>query len=501
MDGDGPAPASQRRTAQHSHTALRKATDNIQTSGYQKYGAHFRLSRDIPILHEYGNRRRQEYGLCAREHTNIHLPALQPSPCRITLPHSKDGRLVAFFSLRQDWKHTDFSQWTLILPGPRIIYVQRRLTFGLEPEKETKCETCGDGDDDDDWPVPTYFMSPTSSEPIVWMTQTCRESRDVATTNYSLLFPESSTWFSSSADFLHLDFGRSLHGLPYSDNDFATWMAAAPPSRHKPHRYPRPKVDDELLTKVRNLAINLAVFMSGCPRGSGLDDMAHPAISLTKAFPALEVLVIANQLFDICDEEGEELVWTRGQLGDETSSLSLLGKDMCGREIRGESETEKEHRRMMTDLLFWPPSVKHNVFRDQDMDHLARAWDQQSTYDQLEGRQMPTVVRKSIITAKTKDALLRSCGSEDNFQAVTDLDWPYIAGRCDHKGSLDLSQQRRFLELVLASTRAIVANECEICRPHEVPWPEEDGPFWLYQIDQLVRKITRLQEAEGFEGG
>ena len=240
------------------------------------------------------------------------------------LPHSKDGRLVA---PRQDWKYTDVSQWTLALPGPRIVHVQRRITSGQDAAEERKSAT-DDGD-----PVPTYFMSPSSSDPIVSMTRTCRESRFVATQQYSLLFPASATWFSFARDFLHLDFGLSPHVVPYGIQDFTNWIPHQPlwpgnptraPARFKARRFLRPRFDEQLLARVRNVVVNDEIYISmhRAMQATLAPDWSR-AISIMNVFRGLEVYVIADQLFNICHEDGEELVWIRGQLGDELSSLSL----------------------------------------------------------------------------------------------------------------------------------------------------------------------------------
>jgi hypothetical protein len=170
----------------------------------------------------------------------------------------------------RDWKLTNISQWNLALPGPRIVYVQRRLTSGLDAVEGYTLAS-------DDGPLEaTYFISPSSSYPIASMTQTCKESRFVATKHYTLLFPASSTWFSFSADFLHLDFGRSPYVMDYDPRHFDRSIPQPPltPANLKSSRYSCPAFDTRLATKVKNLAINNSSYMRAVPirciRGAAL---------------------------------------------------------------------------------------------------------------------------------------------------------------------------------------------------------------------------------------
>jgi hypothetical protein len=107
-------------------------------------------------------------------------------------------------------------------------------------------------------------MSPSSSDPIASMTQTCTEYRLVATEHYTLLFPASSTWFSFSADFLYLDFGRSLHVMHYYPRHFNSSRPSSPhhPGNRKSSRYLCPKFNSQLAMKVKNLALDDAPYMT-----------------------------------------------------------------------------------------------------------------------------------------------------------------------------------------------------------------------------------------------
>jgi hypothetical protein len=52
----------------------------------------------------------------------------------------------------------------------------------------------------------------------------------------------------------------------------------------------------------------------------------------------------------MCHEDGEELVWLKGELGDEMSSVSQVGVDSYRAEIMRDLETEKEYRYLLTNL-------------------------------------------------------------------------------------------------------------------------------------------------------
>jgi hypothetical protein len=346
-----------------------------------------------------------------------------------------------------------------------------------------------------DEPKPTHFMSPSSDDPITSMTQTCRESRFVAMEEYFLLFPDSPLWF-SSADFLHIDFGGPLHALPYTHRHFIPKMPINQPSRLLCLiRYAQARFDEKLLAKVKNLAVNDPNVKPGDPEFNWPTLVA----CLKYGFPGAELIVVADQLFNTCHEEGEELVWTRGQIGDEMSSPSLPERAMHGESWR-ESDIEREHRHLITSLLLWTrPSYNYKVLKDRNMREGQIEEIQAAPWSKIHNRAtQPTIIRKSITTARTKKELLRICGSEDNFHALVDLDWQFVTGDQEYKGPLSLSSQLIYLQLLLARTTADIKDKRR-------PWnrdnpeygePEKDVPFLRHTIDTLVREITRLQLEE-----
>lgn len=320
-------------------------------------------------------------------------------------------------------------------------------------------------------------MSPSSSDPIASMTQTCAESRSVATDHYALLFPASSTWFSFSEDFLYLDFGISRHVLHYCNRHFDGSIPRRFNPRNPACQYRYPKFDKHLLRKVKNLAFDMVVPL---PR------RVHELLAI---FCGVEIVVLIDPLFSMCREYGDELVWLKGELGDEISSLSRIGADSYGTGQMDEFEVEKDYRDLLYRLMLWKTEGIWGVFWYRDLDEIACFWEKSGI-----GRPMPRITRKIITTANLKDALLNICGSEDDYEAFVGLDWSFVQGDWDYCGPLDLFQQLSFLELALARKTAEMDLHCS-CSSDE--WDanlDADIPFLLYRIDMLVLEIMHQQE-------
>lgn len=346
-----------------------------------------------------------------------------------------------------------------------------------------------------DEPKPTHFMSPSSDNPITSMTQTCRESRFVAMEEYFLLFPDSPLWF-SSADFLHIDFAGLPHALPYDYRHFIPKMSINQPSRLLCLiRYAQARFDEKLLAKVKNLAVNEQKIKPGDPEFNWPTLVA----CLKFVFPGAELIVVADQLFNTCHEECEELEWTRGQIGDEMSSPSLPEEAMHGESWR-ESDIEREHRHLFTSLLLWTrPSFNYKVLKDRNMREGQIAEIQPAPWIDIHDRaKQPTIIRKSIITARTKRWLIRICGSEENFLVLADLDWQYVTGDQEYKGPLSLSQQLMYLQLMLARTKADIDDKGKAWKRDKANYgePEKDVPILCNRIKTLVREIKRLRLEE-----
>ena len=353
--------------------------------------------------------------------------------------------------------------------------MERRLASGQDAEEEWESTS------DNDPPSPNYFMSPSSSNQIITLLKTCKESHSIVKENYTLLFPVpstlfSSTWFSFSADFLYLDFGTGPHTLSYDPRHFTSsipdpWYMTGP----KYSRYPRPKFNSELLKGVKNLAISMC-SMTQLYANRIIDELAV-------LFTGVKVLILADQLFNTCHEYSEELVWLRGQLGDEINSIPQPNAD----KLWHESEIEEAYRHLLTKLPLWRAPVNYTILEDENVTHFLQKWRRLTTGE------MPIVIRRSVVTTKTKDMLIDICGSEDNFQALAGLDFKYIQGEHTYSGSLDLYQQLSFLELMLARLSADFDTHCiQGCSIYECgDGVEEDMPFLLHRIDMLVLEIMQ----------
>lgn len=275
--------------------------------------------------------------------------------------------------------------------------------------------------------------------------------------------------------------------MQYEPRDFTVSIPDPPSIANEPRlsRYLRPRFDLELARKVKNLVITMS-------SKSALDE-------LMAAFTRVEVLVIADQLYNSCYEDGEELVWLKGQLGDEMSSLTgpdedgrslaQLGLNPRNRASRQELKTEKQHMRMLGHLILWE-SLSYRALDDDEKDDLLEEWESQTT------KKLPIIIRKSITTAKSKTKLLAICGSEDNFTALLDLDWKFVEGKT-YNSSLSLYQQLGYAELILERVTADIVNNCKLgCSNPERELPlKEHLPLLIYWRDRLVREIRRLQDA------
>ena len=93
-------------------------------------------------------------------------------------------------------------------------------------------------------------------------------------------------------------------------------------------------------------------------------------------------------------------------------------------------------------------------------------------------RPLPTIIRKSITTAKIKKRLLGICGSKDNFEQLNGLDIDFAIGRHEYHGSLNSSQPITFIEMALERVSSACGRRpgcgCFLDEPLG-----EDMPNWL----------------------
>jgi len=74
---------------------------------------------------------------------------------------------------------------------------------------------------------------------------------------------------------------------------------------------------------------------------------------------------------------------------------------------------------------------------------------------------------------------MRICQSDKSLRDLTDLDWQFVEGDHDHRGSLNISQQVAYLELVLSRTRFCTD-------PHELGVDPA--------LDEVLNLIARIDE-------
>lgn len=329
--------------------------------------------------------------------------------------------------------------WMSALPGPRIIYVQRFLTSGDYPDISWQR-----GDDGVTPAEPSYFMSGSPDGLFIPLLLTCKDSHSVVTREYEIIFPASSTWFSFSTDFLYIDWGGYCYDpcLSYSPGHFTASYV-----RHNEIGiWESPEISEDVAKKVKNVVLHKERIGGRRPEPEIVKDL--------EVFSGMKILVLADRLHHM-DDTGKELVWLRGKLGDESRWLSeLQAKETVKEkgEANDEPETEREYREWLVKLLLWLDNGQYRKCNSVSSERFKDEWEKR--YGLTDGREMPTIFRKSITTREVKNNLLEICGSEDDFQKLEGLDMEFVENKHEYSGPLDISQQIAFLELVLDRTLA-----------------------------------------------
>lgn len=268
------------------------------------------------------------------------------------------------------------------------------------------------------------------------------------------------TWFDFERDFFYVDWGRQYHGVPYSPRHFTESFS----DDCWAEMYAHPEIEEDVARKVRNLVVyNRAQFAFLMRRKEDW------LVRLLGVFTGVKVLVMADQSHDV-HESGEELVWLRGELGDELREVSESGviKEEC-------------YRLSLRNLLLWRDGTQYGQCQYVDQRYFERDWYQ---YAVTESCEIPEIIMRSVTTSKLKNRLLSICGSEDNFRELEGLDWEFVMGEHGYDGDLDLSQQIAYLELVLERISTEVVSDDEGCAVEGALL--QDIPFLVARIDKLL---------------
>jgi hypothetical protein len=296
-------------------------------------------------------------------------------------------------------------------------------------------------------------MSASPNSSIVSLLRVCTESCSVVKKQYSLILPESSTWFSFAKDWLYLDWGGG-GTVPYAPRHFTPsfpeWIAA--------YQYGHPEINEHVAGQVRNLVIYQDIDYH--KRNKDEEWLIQDVMSV---FTDVELLVIADR-FHGKHKSSDELVWLQGALGDEENY---------------QSEINEDERLILRNLILWRDGTQYNRCADIDEQKLRKEWEKYRG----EGDKMPKLFKKSITTADVKQSMLDICGSERNFRKFATLDWEFVTGHQNHTGDLSLSQQISFLELALEQI-----SSKTWCREEGI---EKEGKF-VWDISVLGSKIDAL---------
>lgn len=371
--------------------------------------------------------------------------------------------------------------------------MERSRPPGRDPEEEwASRQPCNQTHTVQD--EPSYFMSPKSSDQILSLVQTCQESRHLVQESYTLLFPVSSTWFSFEKDFLYLDFNKSPHILDVLPRSFTESLHDP---QHMPNhlelaRYLPKKYDEILIKRVKKLVLG-DVDEAFCGGRRHADIFRKKLLAV---FTGVEVLAFVDRVAKFSYEAGEELVWLRGEIGEELVAKSSLEITPTVWSWRGQDfDLEQGYRALWRDIQLWETRTHRYSFEvpveDIFIEGLEAATRQPT----------PVVVKKIITTANVKRRLLQICGSEDNLRALGGLNWNFVAGMDTYHGSLTYSQQILFLELVMDMISVVCHQVCkgkrECCKGYEIMYSLEEGVFELKaKIKELGFESLFVHEAE-----
>jgi len=186
---------------------------------------------------------------------------------------------------------------------------------------------------------------------------------------------------------------------------------------------------------------------------------------LLRIFPGVDVLVCADQLHSR-DEAGDQLVCLSGELGEEFVEDSF------------------SRQRELRDNILWKDRTEYGMCYSSQLGALIDEWDG-AVGDHVQGREMPEIFRKRVVSAALKKSLLEICGSEENMRKLEGIHWAFVEGKHEYSCDLNLSQQIAFLKLVLSriSTEEV----------HDSQGIEVRGAL-RWDIPVLLERIEALEE-------
>ena len=189
-------------------------------------------------------------------------------------------------------------------------------------------------------------------------------------------------WFCFSKDFLYLDWGNRVDAVVYTPWHLTLpFLSFCPKCRVLGREFS--KIDKILASQVRYLAINDSPEYATEEGGPSVSRfIAQDVLSL---FPQVEVLVLADRLHDT-HESAEELIWLRGDLGNE---------------IVEDSRCMEQDTTFLTESTLWRDHKEYNLLDDIDLTTLG-----QELFDSNDQIAMPTIIKKSIITSRLKESLM-----------------------------------------------------------------------------------------------
>lgn len=335
-----------------------------------------------------------------------------------------------------------FKIWNEELPGPRIVSVQYDHGSREHPGRVWKARN-------QDPRLPKYFESTSADKSIMSLLHTCKESRAITKARYSLITLFPLTWFSFPTDFLCIkrDDPYAFHRQGSSLDSFKDSYYDCSRDQYLAH-----ESCEDVAQKTRNLVMyNTPSDATSLP-GQTEEWLVQTLVTFT----GTKVLITADPLHVGCEND-EEGVWLRGELDNKIEG---------NKGIIHESEEDRCLNARLRAMTVWIDRPQWRCANGINEEYFQRSW---QAIMANRGREIPTVIRKSITAANIKKQLIDICGSEDNLRQFPGRPSGSIRNGMRYHGSLDLEQEIAYLELVL--TR--MPTEGVLYEEHPRRWKED----------------------------